>query len=81
MASRFARVHFMQTDISHAYAEQSGSSHGALEHCDLRDGRFIPSNCFLAQMRYSNLSSSNFQAPNFHRVNMRFVDLSASNLK
>ena len=44
--SRFARAHFVQTNISHAYAEHSDFSHSTLEHCDLRDGRFTPANFF-----------------------------------
>ena len=80
-ASKFARTHFVQVDISHAYAEGSDFSHSSLEHCDLRHGRFNGCNFFLAGIRYSNLSDSTFQGVNFHRASMHFADLSASNLK
>ena len=63
------------------FAEQSDFSHGHLEHCDLRHGRFLGCNFFLARIFYSNLSNSNFQGAKFHRANMHFVDLSTSNLK
>lgn len=80
-ASKFARSHFVQTDLSHAYAESSDFSHSYLDHCDLRHGRFTACNFFLAHIFNSNLSDSNFQAANFHRASIHFVDLSTSNLK
>ncbi len=79
-ASKFSRAHFVQADLSYAYAEASDFSHSTLEHCDLRDGRFS-SNFFLSQIRHSRLSNSNFRAANFHRASFYFVDLSASNLQ
>ena len=80
-ASKFARAHFLQVDISHAYAEGTDFSHSHLEHCDLSYGRFGGCNFFLAQVFYSTLSNSNFRGVNFHRVNMHFADLSKSDLK
>ena len=79
--SKFTRAHFVQVDISHAYAEGADFSHCALEHCDLRDGRFGGCNFFLALIFYSALSNSSFHGANFHRANMHFADLSRSNLK
>ncbi len=79
--SKFARAHFVQVDISHAYAEGADFSHSSLEHCDLRHGRFGGCNFFLALVLYSALSNSNFRGVNFHRVNMHFADLSKSDLK
>ena len=79
--SKFARAHFVQVDISHAYAEGADFSHSKLEHCDLRHGRFGGCNFFLALIFYSSLSNSNFRGANFHRVNMHFANLSKSDLK
>ena len=80
-ASKFAHAHFVEVDISHAYAEGTDFSHSKLEHCDLSHGRFGGCNFFLALVFYSGLSNSNFRGVNFHRANLHFADLSKSDLK
>ena len=78
--SRFRGAHIWHADMSHVYAERTDFSHAALDHCDLRNGRFVGCNFVLSRLFFSELSNSKFRGANFERADLHFVNLSGSDL-